>query len=199
VARRGGTIEGGTRSEIVRVAVALFSENGYAATTLDEIATAVGIRKPSLYYYIDSKEDLLYEINALLARELVDTANALIAEADTPPQKLRAFLRATMRLVAARQDEVTIFVSERQTLKSRSPRWREVADRRDAYERIFEGILADGIESGAFVDVPINLAALGILGTIANAFLWYRSDGTMQADEIAELFANIVLRGIEPR
>ena len=199
MARSGRTTKGGTREEIVRVAVALFSEHGYAATSLDDIAAEVGIRKPSLYYYIDSKEDLLYEINEILARELLETASELIAEVEGAGEKLRAFLRAAMRLVAARQKEVTIFVGERHMLKSRSPRWREIAERRATYEGMVEGIIADGMASGEFVELPVNLTALGVLGTIANASIWYRRDGSMEPDEIADLFADMLLRGVEPR
>jgi AcrR family transcriptional regulator len=185
-----------TRDEIIRNAVDLFSENGYQNTSLAEIAAAVGVQKPSLYHYIDSKEDLLYEINELLVEELLTGAQTLLASAETPEDRLRAYLRATMRLTARRQKEVTIFLGERQFLKTQSKRWREVAERRDSYERLFESILEDGIATGVFADLPVNIAALGILGTVANAYRWYRESGPMTPDEIADLFADIVLHGI---
>jgi AcrR family transcriptional regulator len=185
-----------TRAEIIRNAVDLFSKNGYQNTSLAEIAAAVGVQKPSLYHYIDSKEDLLYEINELLVEELLTGAQTLLASAETPEERLRAYLRATMRLTATRQKEVTIFLGERQFLKTQSKRWREVAERRDSYERLFESILEDGIATGVFTDVPVNIAALGILGTVANAYRWYRKSGPMTPDEIADLFADIVLHGI---
>ena len=49
------------------------------------------------------------------------------------------------------------------------------------------------------MELPVNLTALGVLGTIANASIWYRRDGSMEPDEIADLFADMLLRGVEPR
>jgi AcrR family transcriptional regulator len=185
-----------TREQIVRRAIELFASNGYAYTSLDDIARAVGIRKPSLYHYINGKEDLLYEIDALLVGELLEEARRLVAEASTHHEKLRAFFRAGMRLIARRQQEVTIFLGERHALDSSSPRWREIAKQRDEYEQMFGAVIVDGMDAGAFRRLPTTLAAVGMLGAISWAFRWYNPRGELGPDEIADLFADIVLNGI---
>src|SRR4051794_35921120 len=142
----------------MRHSIKLFASKGYASTSLDDIATAVGVRKPSLYHYIDGKEDLLYEINAMLTEELLADVERRLDEAATPPERLRAFMRGFMDLLARRQQEVTIFISERHILASRSARWREVVERRTAWQEILTGILRDGIADGSFRDVPVSVA-----------------------------------------
>lgn len=193
---RGAVRETDTRQQILKRAVELFAESGYANTSIDDIAVAVGIRKASLYYHIRSKEDLLYEVYAVLAKEVLAESERLLKTAQTPEEKLRAFFRAGLRLIASRQREVTVFLGETHVLKSRSPRWREVAAQRDAHQRIFEDILNEGIAAGVFRRLPTTVAALGMLGTISWAYHWFHPRGAMSPDEIADLFADMVLNGI---
>jgi TetR/AcrR family transcriptional regulator, cholesterol catabolism regulator len=186
-----------TREQIMRHAVDLFAAKGYAGTSLDDIASAVGIRKPSLYHYIRSKEDLLYEINAQLTEELLEAVARELEAASSPSEQLRAFLRAFLQLLARRQHEVTVFTTERHILRSRSRRWREVVERRAAWQEILQGILRDGIADGSFRAVPISVTAQGIIGTLSTVHLWYRRDGALTPEQIAEVFADIMLSGIE--
>ena len=192
---RSGPRDATTREQIFHHAVKLFARDGYANTSLDDIALAVGIKKPSLYHYIRTKEDLLYEIQQVLAQEILDEVDALLATASTPDEKVTAFFRAAFRLIARRQAEMTIFLNETQTLRARSKRWREINAKRDSYQKLFEDVLAEGIAAGAFRSLPITLTSLGMLGTVTWAYRWYRPDG-LDPDEIADLYVDIVLHGI---
>jgi AcrR family transcriptional regulator len=186
-----------TRDSILREAVSLFASQGYTETTLDDIASAVGIRKPSLYHYIETKEDLLYEIDSLLIAELLEETERLLATADTPAGRLRAFFVAGMRLIAHRRGEVTVFLGE--VPSPSGARWTQLASKRDSYQRLFEKILRDGVADGSFRNLPTTVTALGALGTTSWAYRWYRGDGEMGPDETAELFADVVLNGLRPR
>ncbi len=185
----------GTREQIVQQAVVLFARNGYANTALDDIALAVGIKKPSLYHYIRTKEDLLYEIHRLLAQEALDEVNGLLATAATPHEKVLAFFRGTVRLVARRRLEMTVFLNETHQLNSRNKRWREISEKRDAYQKLFEDVLADGMAAGAFRKLPVTVTALGLLGMVTWSYQWYRPDG-LTPDELADLYADIALNGL---
>jgi AcrR family transcriptional regulator len=187
------------RAEIVRHAVELFAAQGYAATPLAEIADAVGIRKASLYNYIESKEDLLYEIDRLLISELEEETERLLRDANGADARLRAFLTAGMRLIARRRSETTVFLREYHVAKSNRGRWRELADRRHAYQHLFESILRDGAKEGVFRSLPTTVTALGVLGTTSWAFRWYDPDGALGPDAVAALFADVVLDGIRSR
>jgi AcrR family transcriptional regulator len=190
-----------TRQQIVQHSVQLFAANGYANTSLDDIAMAVGIKKPSLYHYIRTKEDLLYEIQRLLIEELLDEVGEMLATATTPPAKLRAFFRAVLRLIARRQLEVTVFLNEappkanEAASRARGRRWREISAKRDEYQKLFEDVLAEGMDSGVFRPLPITLTALAALGGVTWAYRWYDACG-LPPDEIADLCVDIVLNGI---
>jgi AcrR family transcriptional regulator len=186
------------RAEIVRHAVELFAAQGYAATSLAEIADAVGIRKASLYNYIESKEDLLYEIDRLLISELEEETERLLRDANGADARLRAFLTAGMRLIARRRSETTVFLREYHVAKSNRERWRELAERRHRYQHLFESILREGAEQRVFRSLPTTVTALAVLGTTSWAFRWYDPDGALGPDAVAALFADIVLDGIRP-
>jgi len=188
-----------TRLQILREAVALFAAKGYAATSLADIADAVGIRKASLFNYIERKEDLLYEIDLLLLTELLAETEALLADAHDPETRLQAFLTAGMRLIARRRDEASVFLAEHKAARSSEQRWRELAARRDGYQRLFESILEDGAETGAFRALPTTVTALGLLGTTSWTYRWYDPDGAMGPDAVAALYADVILNGIRLR
>jgi len=183
-----------TGEQIVHHAVHLFAQHGYANTSLDDIAMAVGIKKPSLYHYIKTKEDLLYEIQRVLIEDLVTAVGALLESADTAPEKLRAFFRGILRLIARRQLEMTVLLNE-SAPNSPNKRWREINTKRDEIRKMFENVLAEGMASGAFRKLPTTLTALGALGAVTWAYRWYNADG-LPPDEIADLYVDMVLNGI---
>jgi AcrR family transcriptional regulator len=195
--RRGGSsAESTTRDQIVEHAVELFAQKGYSETSLDEIALAVGIKKPSLYHYIRTKEDLLYEIQRMLVEELLAEVEGLLATAVTPNEKIRAFFRGVVRLIARRRREMTVFINEAGPKKS-SKRWREITAKRDEFQKMFEEVLDEGMRSGAFRELPLTLTALGALGAVTWAYRWYDPRG-LSPDGVADLFVDIVLNGITP-
>jgi len=185
------------RDDILTAAARVFGERGYDGATLDEVAQAVGIKKGSLYYHIRSKEDLLFALHQRLADELLDNTHAALESATSPTERLRGVLRVAMRLIAEHKQEVTVFLHERQLLTS--DRWREVVAKRDAYQRIVEDIVSEGIESGVFRPVPLKVATLGLLGMTNWGYQWFRSNGPLTADEIADAFADMVIEGLRER
>lgn len=182
------------RKDIVKAAAQVFSQHGYERATLEDVAEVVGIRKGSLYYHIRSKEDLLFVIHDHLADELIANTRTALATARSPEERLRLAMRVAMRLIADYRAEVTVFLHERHALTS--DRWRDVVAKRDAYQHIVEAILAEGIQQGAFRALPAGVITLGILGMINWGYQWFRRDGPLSADEIADLFADIVLNGV---
>jgi AcrR family transcriptional regulator len=187
-------VDTNTRDQIVQTAVELFAQRGYAGTSLDDIARVVGIKKPSLYHYIVTKEDLLYEIQQVLVRDMLSELEALLATADTPQEKLQAFFRGALRMIARRKLEMTVFINEAPP-DARGRRWKEIDGERDRYQKMFADMLQEGMDAGAFRQLPTTLTALGALGAVTWAYRWYDPDGA-SPDDVADLFADIVLNGI---
>lgn len=185
------------RADIIEAATRVFSERGYHAASMNDIAAAVGIQKPSLYHHVRKKEDLLFAIHEQLIEELTDETYAVVAEADTAAEKVVAILHANMRFIAHRKDAVTVFLAERHVVSGE--RWNELVAKRDAYEHLVNGIIAEGISSGHFIDLPAPIAARGVLAMANWCYTWFNPDGELGADEVADIFATIALRGLQVR
>ena len=182
------------RADIVEAATRVFSEHGYDGASMAQIAAEVGMRKPSLYHHVRKKEDLLFAIHGKLIDELtLETKQAIDAAAD-PASQLAASLRVAMTFVSRNRDAVTVFLQENRAVKGE--RWAEVVDKRDAYERMVQEILANGAASGAFIDIPPKIASKAILAMANWGYTWFNPDGPMSADEVADIFAGIALQGL---
>jgi AcrR family transcriptional regulator len=182
------------RDDIVTAAAQLFGECGYERATLDDLAQALGMKKGSLYYHIRSKEDLLFAVHDRLIDELAENTRRALAQADGVAEQLRAALQAAMRLIAEHQQEVTVFLHERHIFNSQ--RWATIRAKRRHYEESVSGVLKAGMADGTFRQLPVPLATIGVLGMVNWGYQWFHRDGPYTADEIADVFADLVLGGL---
>jgi TetR/AcrR family transcriptional regulator, cholesterol catabolism regulator len=185
------------RSDIVEAATQVFSERGYHAASMTEIADRVGMRKPSLYHHIRKKEDLLFAIHEQLIDELIEQTTVALDPSMTPPEQMAAVLRVSFDLIARHRDAVTVFLQERRAVSG--ARWNELVVKRDRYEQMVSGIIAEGTAAKAFADVPAAIAARGVLGMVNWGYTWFDPKGEMTAEQIADVFVAIALRGLERR
>jgi AcrR family transcriptional regulator len=185
------------RPDIIAAATRVFSERGYHAASMAEIADEVGIRKPSLYHHVRRKEDLLFAIHEQLIDELTAETERAIAAAGDPGEKVAASLRVALSFVSRNKDAVTVFLQERRELRGR--RWRDLVARRDAYEHLIRDAIAEGTASGHFVDADPAIASKAVLAMANWGYTWFDPDGPLSADEVADVFAGIALRGLAQR
>jgi AcrR family transcriptional regulator len=185
------------REDIIRAATRVFSDRGYHAASMAEIAEAVGIRKPSLYHHVRKKEDLLFLIHERMIDELIQQTLPVFTSSMTPAEKLRGALTIAMRFVARHRDGVTVFLTEQRAMSGE--RWTQLVVKRDSYERMVHTIIAEGTASGAFIDVPPKIAAKAVLAMANWGYEWFQPDGPLSADDVADTFATIALRGLEVR
>lgn len=185
----------GVRADIIEAATRIFSERGYHAASMAEIADAVGIRKASLYHHVRKKEDLLFAIHEALIDELISETIAVSSSSESPSEKVRGLLHVTMRFIARNREGVTVFLSERHAVTGE--RWQALVIKRDFYERMVSQIISEGRSSGSFVDLPPEIVTKALLGMANWGYTWFQQDGPLSADEVAEVFTALALRGLE--
>jgi AcrR family transcriptional regulator len=190
-------IETGTRRrEIDDVASELFHANGYAATSVRDIARALDIQGASLYAHVASKEDVLWSIvdGAATAFEAkADDAESETAASD-PVERLAALVEGHVDVVTADPERASVFVTEWRHLSG--DRRAAIATRRDAYEARFRAVIDDGTAVGAFRATDSALAATFILTALNGIATWYRPDGRLSADRIADHYVDLALRSL---
>jgi TetR/AcrR family transcriptional regulator, cholesterol catabolism regulator len=183
-------------SEVLLAARGAFHELGFEGTSTREIAGRLGILGGSLYYYIDSKEALLFEI--LTAVQLPGRAAVAraLADADTPAtERLDALLREHVRATLADPVGIELTFSE---LGALSPEHRaEVLNGLRDYRRGVEALIAAGMEDGSVrPGLPPKIAALAVLGALNWVHRWYRRDGRLGRAALTEQLSGLLLDGL---
>lgn len=184
------------RRAIDDVASELFHANGYAATSVRDIAKALDIQAASMYAHVASKEDVLWSIVDRAATAFEDAADLALADAAAadPVDRLAALVEAHVEVVTADPQRSSVFVTEWRHL---SPdRRARIAARRDAYEARFRETIADGIATGAFVQTDPAIAATFLLTALNGVASWYRPNGRLSPDRIADHFVDLALRSL---
>jgi TetR/AcrR family transcriptional regulator, cholesterol catabolism regulator len=187
---------GSRRQEIDTVAGELFHAQGYAATSVRDIARALDMQGASLYAHVTSKEDLLWSIvdRAATAFEVGAEAALVESAAGDAVDRLAAFVEAHVEVVTADPERASVFVTEWRHLSE--PHREEIAGRRDAYEGRLRTLIVDGIASGAFRSTDPAIAAVFLLSALNGIAAWYRPDGRLSADRIADHFVDLALRSV---
>ncbi|MEJ3657961.1 TetR/AcrR family transcriptional regulator [Actinomycetes bacterium KLBMP 9759] len=184
-------------AEILAAAAHVFREKGFAATSIQDIADRVGILKGSIYYYIDGKEDLLYRIGRTVYEGLTARQAAAVVPHASPPDRIRAFIRAHVLYSTDHIEEVAAFFGDFRAVSGE--RRAEIVSWRDEYEGGFRALLHAGQADGSLRDVDVRLASLSVLSMMNSAHLWYQPDGRRAPREFADAVADLVISGLAAR
>jgi AcrR family transcriptional regulator len=181
--------------EIYDVAAELFHVKGYAATSLQDIAQAVGILKGSLYYYIDSKEDLLYRIT----RTIHENARANLAAAEAVPgpavDRLRALVESHVSAFGRHLTYIRVFYTEYGALTG--DRRREIMAERRTYEQFVYALLKEASADGSICpDVDARVVGNAMLTMINSVYVWYRPERDGPITTIARAYGDYAINGL---
>jgi AcrR family transcriptional regulator len=185
---------GHPREIILDAATQLFSEKGYAGTTMRDIAKAVGVLPGSLYAHIEAKEVLLLEIVESGIDRFVTAGDELDTLA-TPADRMRAAVRSHLAVVAENPQRTLVVFHQWRFLSG--PNRARIVAKRARYEQIFTALIDDGVEAGVFsARLDRRIAVFAILGALNWAAEWYRPDGPVPADTLADQLADTALWGL---
>ncbi len=191
--RRAQTTDG-RAPEVYRTAAKIILEKGYDATSVSDIADALGITKAGLYHYIRGKTELLYDIMRYgleeLDREVLVPANAI----EDAEERLRFVITRHARLVTRGDGAVTILVDEARALTPAQNRKVTLMKRR--YLEVLRSTLDELRQQGKLRDVDITVAAFSIIGSINWLSRWYNPEGKLSADEIAQQITEMAFCGV---
>ncbi|HSP17710.1 MAG TPA: TetR/AcrR family transcriptional regulator [Thermoanaerobaculia bacterium] len=184
----------GRASEVYRTAAQIILEKGYDATSVNDIARALGITKAGLYHYIHGKTQLLFDIMQYGLDELEREVAKPATEIKDAEARLRFMIETHARIVTRGQGAVTILVDEARALTPAQNR--AIAKRKRAYLDFLRATLQQLRAEGTLRDVNITVAAFGILGTINWLSRWYQSDGALNEKQLAAQIVDIALNGL---
>ncbi|HUZ51522.1 MAG TPA: TetR/AcrR family transcriptional regulator [Streptosporangiaceae bacterium] len=182
------------RTSIVDAAAKLFAERGYHATGTAELCAAVGLGKGSLYYYVESKENLLYLIHDRVMTQVLDLATRIADIAEPAADRLRLLGQEQISIISTYPDHVWVFLHEYKALTGE--RAEQFTASRRRYERCIERILSDGVESGEFAIRDVRITALAWLGMHNYTYIWFQPSKSLTVARLASEFYELFVNGI---
>ncbi len=181
-------------AELLEAATRLFRERGFHATSMQDLAEALGMNRGSLYHYIAAKDDLLWAIVSGALERLDARVRPILTAEACGAERLRAAIGEHLRFAASDGDELSLLQVELRSLPAE--RRKELVGRRDAYEALWRAAVEDGIREGDLRPVDIRLATIAILSACNWFTQWYRPDGPRTVDEIAAVFDDLFMSGL---
>jgi AcrR family transcriptional regulator len=187
---------GHSLDSLLDVAVAAFNERGYEATSMEELAARLGVTKSAIYHHVPSKVELL----RLALDRALDALFAVTAEpgATTGPAiaRLEHVVRGSVRVLAAELPFVTLLLR----VRGNSDVEREALDRRREFDRIVTSLVRAAEEEGSVrPDVDPAVTSRLLFGTVNSLTEWYRPDGGLSADDLADGLVATTFEGLRTR
>jgi AcrR family transcriptional regulator len=180
---------------VFEAAARVFHERGYEQTSIQDIADDIGILKGSLYYYIDTKEDLLHEILWRVHEDALANIRRVEEIEGDALTKIRAFV--TLHITFNMENLVRMGVFHHD-FRSLSPeRRQDIVEARDLYDKMLRELFREGQNEGVVCpDVNPKLATLATLGMCNWVYQWFRPGGPLKPAEVADQFADLVVAGV---
>jgi len=182
--------------EVIDVAAELFRRKGFLGTSTQDLADALGMLKGSLYYYIDSKDDLLFAV----MQSSHDHIQQRLAEAknETGPvvDRLHRFIVRNLESNIADPDKSAVFSTEFRYLSRE--RQSAVLALRDQYEHFVRSLLEEGQASGAVcASLDPRVATAGVLSMVNAVVNWYRPSGRTPRGTVISNLAEMAVRSVQ--
>lgn len=186
-----------TREEILVAAAQIFSQKGFHATSMADIAQAVNLQKASLYHHITSKQELLLEMLDQALDLLIERMEAVMSRPLPPDEMLRQAMGEYLATLLGHRDLAAVLLLEYRSLE---PEFHaRHIPRRDRYERLWRDLVSQGMDAGLFCCIDPAMATRALLGVMNWTITWYRPDGSMSVKEITNQFTDLFLNGLLTR
>lgn len=182
------------RKHIIQEAATLFNKSGYFHTSMEDIAEAVGLRKPTLYYYVSSKEEILFLIHEEFVDQLISHHQSRLNSRMTCAQLLQEVLIDILEEIAQFPGYVRAFFEHYGELNGDMKK--QIKDKRDSYYRMMVDVVRQGVTQGEFQTNDPNLTVFAFLGMCNYAYQWYKPEGHWRSREIALHFWDIFMHGV---
>jgi TetR/AcrR family transcriptional regulator, cholesterol catabolism regulator len=182
------------RAEICRTAAQIFRERGFDATSVSDIARALGMTKAGLYHYFTSKEALLFEIMSFGLDRVRDEVVVPVRAVHDPETRLRQIVMRHARITTRARGAVAQLVDETRALPPAARK--KIEQRMRVYFDLIRDTLGELKAAGRLRDIDPTVAAFSMLGMILWLPRWFRQGGRMTHDRVAAEIADLALGGL---
>src|SRR6516165_9688261 len=190
--RRAGFKRETTEKMIRQAAVHMIAEHGFRAASLRKVAEEVGIQAGSLYNYIKSKDDFLFNLlKEHLELMLADLERANSKSASVV-ERLKKFIELHIRFHTEQKEEVIIGNLELRSLSGKNRK--TVTELRDRYSTFLTELIKEGVKKRLFVSEDPRVTTFAILSMLSGVANWYEEDGRLTQARIVDLHLKMTFR-----
>ena len=190
-----GSYSQNTRMLVRESAERLFAQHGYAAVSMRQLASAVGVQVGTIYNYTKDKQALLFTIMSEHMSELLYAWSG-VGRLNDPAEQLSQFLNFHLDYHLARRDAVFIAYMELRNLNDVN--FAKIEALRRQYEDALEAILVSGKNTQVFNIADTRITTLAIIGMLTEVITWYRPDGRLKLHQVKSHYREMVLRMVMP-
>ena len=183
------------RQEILRTAARLFQQQGYDATSMNDVAAALKLSKGGLYHHFQSKDEILFHIMSHAMEITEERVIKVARRIEDPEERLRTLIRLHIGVVLSEEDrEITVMLHENHPLPPALRR--KINGRKKDYVHFVENLIADvRRKRGSTSQVTPRAATFALVGMINWIYQWYKPGGDLTGDAIVRQFTEIFFRG----
>lgn len=181
------------REAVLRAASQIFNEKGFQATTLDEIAASLQVSKPTLYYYVESKDEILFECVRTGLTMLQQAIAEVDAEGGRAIDKLMAAMRKYGEIVTMDFGMCLIRVGEDPLPKEKRVQLRRM---KAGIDHEFRQLITEAIEEGSIAPCDPRLAAFTVAGALSWIGRWYKPGGDLRPEDIMTSMIQLLTQGL---
>lgn len=184
------------REAVIRAAARAFNERGFHHASLDDIAAGLGVTKPTLYYYVAGKEQLLFECFLAGLAPIRDALREAERRDGTARERLAAVVRGYATAIASEYGWCMVRAHDQDLGPGMR---RQINALKSEIDQGIRRLLRTGIDDGSISPCDPKLAAFAMAGALNWIAHWYRADHAMTASEVADAFVAFFEDGLRPR
>jgi AcrR family transcriptional regulator len=182
------------REKIRAAAVQLFSEMGYHAAPLRNIAELAGIQAASIYYHYPGKQALLVEIMDTHMRQLNASLEGILAQPGSVADRLYEAIASHIRLHTTHKAEFFIIDTEIRALEGE---YREqILALRDQYEHLLQRLLQEGVDQGVLRPTDVKVTSYAVIAMCTQVAAWFRAPGRLTVQQVIDIYSQIIAQGL---
>ena len=185
------------REAVIRAAAHAFNNKGYHNTSLDDIAAALDVTKPTVYYYVTNKEQLLFECFVAGVEQIRVALNQAKSLSNVPArERLHAVLRSYAKTIASEFGWCMVRLEDQDLSPTMSS---HVKAMKSEIDQGIRKLIRDGVQDGSIHPCDPKMTAFALAGSLNWIAHWYRENQSMTGAEIADAFITVFDNGLQPR
>lgn len=180
-----------TEKRIHEAALVLFSKKGFAATSIRDIADEVQINSASIYYYIQSKDELLFKVMDRYMDELLQPMMKALQKIQEPVESLTQMIQHHVEKHS--EQRLAALVVDHEFYSLNGTDFATIREKRKQYEALWEKVLKQGKEQGVFEVEDVKITAYALIGLCTGVAQWFQTDGRLTIQDVTRMYINLGL------